>query len=86
MNKLEELTKYFAEWDPMDFIKELDAPEEEYALEAEEVIKRYKNTLSDIALGTMVYDVFVSLVELDYKGFKDESISRAPRIRKILSS
>ncbi len=79
------LEQYFAEWDPMDFIKDLDAPKDEYSLEAETVSERYKIEMTAEQVGELVYEVFVELIELDQKDLLDESIQRGQEMKSILS-
>lgn len=78
------LEQYFAEWDPMDFIKDLGAPNDEYSPEAREVSERYTSKMSSEQIGELTYTVFVEMVELDFDGFKEDSIRRGDEIKSII--
>lgn len=78
------LEEYFAKWDPMDFIQDLDAPDDEYSLEAETILKRYMPKMTPEQVGKLTYAVFVELIETDFDGFQEEAIRRGEEIKTIL--
>lgn len=80
------LEQYFAEWDPMDFIKELDAPSDEYAQEAEKIVEKYDAEMSSEQVGELTYTVFVEMIEDDFDGFREEAVLRGEEIKKILDN
>ena len=78
------LEQYFAEWDPMGFIKEIGAPEDEYSLEADTVQNRYQSKMTAEQVGELTYAVFVEMIEVDFDGFKEDAIRHGEEIKKIL--
>lgn len=80
------LEQYFARWDPMDFIKDLDAPEDVYSLEARTVVERYNSKMTPEEVGELTYAVFVEMIEVDFDGFKEEALRRGEEIKGILST
>lgn len=81
---MKNLEKYFATWDPMDFIKELEAPADEYSLEVKTVFERYKEEMTPEQVGVLTYNVFVEMIESDYEGFKEDAIRRGEDIKRII--
>lgn len=77
---------YIADWDPMGYISNLDAPQDEYDAEAEEIVKRFKRGMSDDDIANLVREVFVEFMEIDPADFREECAQRASDIRAILSA
>lgn len=80
------LRQYISEWDPMDFIRGLGAPEDEYDAEAREIALRFKPGMNDTEVASLVCDVFVEYMEIGPKDFSLECEGHAPFIRQILES
>lgn len=80
----EELTEYFADWDPLDFIADLQAPRDEYSLEAQAICERFSSRMTAEEVGVLTYQVFVEFIEVDYEGFREEAIERGEAIKAII--
>lgn len=80
------LEEYFAAWDPMDFIKNLEAPKDEYSLEAKALIEGYQSKMNSEQVGELTYRVFIEFVESDYEGFREECLQHGTEIKSILDS
>ena len=80
------LRDYLAEWDPMGFITDLGAPQDEYGLEAADIKLKYRAGLSDEAIAALVYAVFCDRMETELPALLAECKKRASAIRDILQT
>jgi len=80
-----QLKEYFAEWDPMGFIKD-GAPRDEYDAEAREVTLRFKQDMNPEQMAKMINEVFVEYMEIEPDSFYEDCLQRAPDILEILRS
>lgn len=77
--------EYFATWDPMWLISEDGAPRDEYNLEVNKIIGRYKPEMTKMELAELVYRIFVNSMEVDPPGFRDQCLGRAAKIQLELN-
>ena len=79
------IAEYLVEWDPMGFIKDLGAPNDEYSYEAADIKIKFRPSMSTKEVADMVYDVFDKQIGVqELPDFKDDCNSRAQEISDIL--
>lgn len=86
MPGIADLQDYFADWDPMGFIGDLEAPRDEYDTEAREVALRCTADMSTEEVSEIMYNVFAEYMDVDSYAFREECHKHAPAILRILHS
>ena len=74
---------YIAKWDPMGLIQS-GYPKDEYRSEAFEIIFQYRTSMTEADVAELVHRVFVERLELDPKGFKEQTLERSGELKRIL--
>jgi len=80
------LRRYIADWDPMGFINDLDAPVDEYDAEADEIMRRISGSMSIEQVGQTIHKVFADYMEIDPPGFEAVCLNHAKAIMEIIRS